>query len=527
MIQSMFNFINSLSSVQKKIVASASVVLAILYYLYFIQFGLDLTDSFFHINYFIHKILDPTTFLSSTFGFYLSRFFGEQLIIFRLLYIFLMVVMQLLPFLLIQKEKRLNYLIFFFPFSLLIAPTMFNYLSYDTFTVFFLTLYIVVFISYLKKNKVFLLFFLSIIAAILIGLRLPNILLLIFTSFIFFLHFYYNKRIMIFVISTYLVLTIVFYVIIILSQYKNIQDFFSNFNYFIALKGESHGFFYLIKSYLYDVFKILFFITISSFIFISSIFKKFNKKTIKIIGILMFLIFYIVFVFEKSFAYRLGLFLNALLIFICLFDFKNNLYSTKRLFYLSLFLFSFVPALGSDTGLHKSSFIFVFLPFVFSISDKINYKFILLLVLILPISIFQRFNISYNDVSPIYANAKSSIKKIQYIQSSTIRIKEIEAIKVDSEMLTNRGYKVLYYGVKSHILNYLFFEKKPVFIGYFQNINSDIEFTKLEAIASQNKIAILIYNNPKNTQKTTVHNLLLTKGFYFYTKEQYIIYFKD
>lgn len=86
---------------------------------------------------------------------------------------------------------------------------------------------------------------------------------------------------------------------------------------------------------------------------------------------------------------------------------------------------------------------------------------------------------------------------------------------------------LFYYGVKSHILNYLFYKEKPVFIGYFQNINSDIELTKLKAIASQNKIAILIYNNPKYTQKTTVHNLLLTKGFDFYTKEKYIIYFKD
>jgi hypothetical protein len=527
MIEQSKVFINSISKMQKKAFAFTSVLVSLLYYLYFIKFGIDLTDSFFHINNFIHKVLDPTTFFSSVMGHFSYRIFGENLISFRLTFVVLIFIMQLMPFLLIEKEKIVAYLILFFPFSLIFAPTMANYLSYDTFSIFFTTLYICLLINYIKNKNSFKIVLLSIVTAILIGVRLPNLVALFFTSFILLLLPYTCVKSKIYILGSYFFLSILFYFLIIFVCFGNFNNYFSDFQYYLSLRGKSHGLVYMLKGYIYDFLKICFFCFISFIFLLKKYLPIANPKYRKIISTIIFVTLFFWFIFEKSHAYRLGIFLNALMIGVSLLGLDKKMSLTNKLIYLSLFLFSFIPALGSDTGLHKTSFIFVFMPFVLSIYEvKRKYNIVLLLILIIPFTIFQRINSTYNDVSTTNANSKTTIQKLKYIYSSTERVNDIESVKKDFNRFTKLKKEVVFYGVKSHIFNYLFINKQAHFMGYFQLLDEDPEICKLNQLLDKNNVVLIVYNNSEATLKTNFSKSVIAKNYKFMNRNSYTIFYK-
>lgn len=526
MIKKIKNCIHSLSQRQKELLAFVSVTVSLVYYLFFIQFGIDLTDSFFHINNFIYKVLDPTTFLSSIIGHFFSVIFGLNLITFRLIFVGIIFLMQLMPFLLIEREKRTHFLILFFPISLVFAPTMANYLSYDTFSIFFTTVYICLLIDYLKNQHFYKMVLLSIISAVLVGVRLPNLLALFFTSFVFLISSYPNVKEKSNSIFYYIILSILFYIFLIFVCYGSLQNYFLEFNFYLSLRGKSHGVLYMINTYLYDILKIILFISICSVLIIQKYLPIINIKIREIIATLVFIVLFFWFVFEKSHAYRLGIFLNALIIFIYLFELSKKVNLQNKLMILLLFLFSFIPALGSDTGLHKTSFIFVFLPFVLSMSKKINNTIIYIVIFIIPFTIFQRINSTYNDVSPIHANSKTSIPKLSYIYSSRDRVADIENVKKDFHKFSKLNREVTFYGVKSHIFNYLFLNEKPPFIGYFQSLDNDPELINLNELLNKNNIVLIVFNNSDATLKTDFSKRIVAKGYRSLNKNSYTIFYK-
>jgi len=504
-----------------------ALLFAVLYYLFFAQFGIDYYDTFYHINLYLSSSKDPMFFGSTIIGNLFYTVFGSELILFRVFAFLLIISMFILPYFFL-RDKFFKYTpVFFILLVLIYAPTHHNYLSYDVFTIFFLTVFILLLFLYNKNSSYCLLITLSLVSAIVIAVRLPNLTILPFSFLAFLITFYNNKQKMFIHYTIYLFAVMVFYFLFVYLYYDNLVNFKEAFKAASLNKGESHTFMHLIKVYSKSVFIILIFIVF--LLIVNHVYTKYSK----LLSLLFFTVGYYFLVFEYQFSYRLGAFLHALTIFLILqlwFKDRSNIKKNLLFMILITFVFSFVSSLGSDTGMHKSSYIFLFLPiFLGYLEYKKFYYYLLSIMLVF--SITQRIGKTYYDEPSIYCDTSFEMNGLKYVKTIPQKHEAINEIYKEINLLKDQGYEIDFFGVRSHIFVFLNNQSQNTYSSFFMNNldKNEMQITKDLINKKSEQKHIIVFINSKNTpQRHGVEKLLLdykyilvqSKYFYYYRHDE-------
>ena len=250
---------------RNKAVSFSLFLISSFYFYSGIFFGLDFTDSFYHLN----QALDPADnvylypfFLSSIIVKGIVEMVGPEIINLRFINSTLVYFSLLFPFLVnkvnIFKPKNLYFISLIL---ILFAPFNVNILGYDSLSIFMLSIIFSVTVLYFRKPRSYLLIILSVLSAAAILIRIPNVLIvpIILISIGFTrkndLGAFSGK--MITNLLGYLILTFLLVFIVYSLYYSKFEDFFQ-----ASANATSHNFRILIKHYFIDGLKIISFILI-------------------------------------------------------------------------------------------------------------------------------------------------------------------------------------------------------------------------------------------------------------------------
>ena len=508
---------------QKRLFAYLSLFLAISFFFAAIFFGLDFTDSFYHLNQAIYPAGDKHLypFLGSSLIIReIVELLGPEIIFLRLVNSFFLLTSFLLPFLIlkptISRNKMLIYLtcglVLFLPFNI-------NILGYDTLSIFFLSLIFSISIDHIKSPKLFKLLILSILCAGAVLIRLPNILVLpiIFFWFLFFRKTYpktllYRRQEVIFLLLSLLGITLGYAL-----YYESWNSFVS-----ASASADSHVFTELLQNYLRDGIQLFFFLSfilISYFLF-QIIRGRISKIFTYFLLIIILLIFMSIYLLPTKYLFNYSLFIFAVVLSytgIQIFHWKKQPALQPQIFVL-YFLFLFINLFGSNTGLLKGYSLFVLFPFVFRMGHSVGktYWSILLLVLI-PFSFLNKFYGIYEDKNLLSLNAVPKHKLLSPIRTSKSRAQYLDEIDAKMKELKNSDVKVYFYGDKSHIFYYLYPETVLIYNSFYQPFNDPDLQNKIEkALWERENIAIFIVETyPVNSTSSiiSIEKKIQRKGF--------------
>lgn len=365
-----------------------SVVILLLSLLYFVSsifFGVDFSDSFYHlsnaksqsglqINFF--KLLSV----------YVMKFFlwlaPDHVVLFRAFNILIVICGFLMPLLLFKKYDKNTKRLLVALLLVLYSPFVSNIFGYDTISAFLVLLtYSVFFKFYFSSNNKYLIFILGIVSALAILSRFPNILIVMTLSLG--IYFKENKNVQRRIVDVFKFLTTICIVLFIcyIANYGNFQNLFDS-----QTISESHSISHLLDNYISHFLYILFYGFFIALVLLALHSRNFFKNQlhffifiILIIGISYALaVDNIIF---SSYNKSLTLFytaLSMLIIVLAFFDtlpikqkicitsskalretFNQVMVKTPEIFRNLIFFlvtasFFFINASGSDTGLMKS-----------------------------------------------------------------------------------------------------------------------------------------------------------------------------
>lgn len=507
-------------------IVNVFLFLSIGYFFSGIFFGLDFTDSFYHLNQALHPadgIYLYPFFLSSLIIKSIVGILGPEIIYLRFINSLLLFFSLLMPFVFVKIEKPRTEVFFYIACILfLFAPFNVNILGYDSLSIFTLSFIFSLSILYLKSSKLYLLLFLSILCSAAVLIRLPNILVIP----ILFLTIGFNEKIrrggfslkafklpMIF-----LFLTLVWVFLGYAMYYLSFEDFIG-----ASANANSHDLKILFYHYFKDGLKLILFVSIilGGYYFFKKL-QDFKPKILiyAVLGI-VYMLFLTFFVILTKYWQNYSLFLTSLAISIITIQITQNrkdMLSIKHIVLYLYFLFLFINPLGSNTGLLKAVSFFLLLPFVLSINDlKVKQYWLLIFIILLPFSIIEKFYSSYEDKGILSLNRTSELKLLNYINTNEARADFLENINAEVSKLKNDNIHVYFYGDKSHIFHYLYPETNMNINSFFQPVeelmyNSEIK----KNISHKNSTAIFIvdsYPSEISTKPTPLENFLLDLGF--------------
>lgn len=416
-------------------------------------FGLDFTDSFFHINAARSvegKELYSSFFLSSVFINFISEYLGEDLIIFRLINSSLLYISIFLPFLIGKKSINGIGLFYIGCILYLISPLNANILGYDTFSIFFISLIFSTYLKYVGSNKKnYWILILSILGALTVFIRLPNV-IVILILFSFLIAHGHRKKAFIFLLLAGIFIWSGYYLV-----YRNFGNFINS-----IYGAKSHLTINLIIAYFKDAVSIILYILfIGSIYFIYHRWKGYNNFYRNSAILVLISVFVLLFISFSGYWKDYSLFLTALAVTwigVVLFREKKETRLNKMisLFFISLL---FVIPFGSNTGLLKASLMLVLFPFVLSQNKEKKISiWKLILMVMLPFSLMENFSQTYEDGSIIRVTDGSNLKKLKPIMTTEFRNAFINSINKEVDSLEQSGFDVIFYGNKSHLFNYLY-----------------------------------------------------------------------
>ena len=133
------------------------LVISILYFFSSIFYGLDFTDSFYHLNQALHPANDIYLypfFLSSVIIKGIIGFVGPEIIHLRFLNSLMLFFSILIPFFIIKIKKPREEVLFYIACGLfLFTPFNVNILGYDSISIFILSLIFSLSVLYLQKSQ--------------------------------------------------------------------------------------------------------------------------------------------------------------------------------------------------------------------------------------------------------------------------------------------------------------------------------------------------------------------------------------
>lgn len=495
-----YNF--TIKTFQRNLLIAFLLIIAISYSFSAIFFGLDFTDSFYHIN----QALNPANgiylypfILSSIIIKHIVEVAGPEVINFRVINWFLLSLSLFLPFLLLKVRKARETILFYIAITfILYTPFNANILGYDTLSIFFLSIIFSVTALYIKTRKIYLVFFLSLFCAAAILIRLPNVLIipmiflfLLVTESVGLKKLYFRK---ILIPVIYLLLTSLF-------TFACYSFYYDTWNHFILAtsNSESHNLLLLFSNYLKDGFKIVGFI----FLILFGLFgyKKINLNRQLLVKDGVLIIFFIVslyfFVGYTKFSINYALFLVALAISILIIEIYNGFkekFSESRLVIFLFITFLFVNPLGSSTGLLKAYSLLLLFPFILSISKLKDKKYWLILVAVLiPFSILTKVFGIYEDKNLMALSEELKLQKLSPIRTNRERAFYLEETDNLVQNLFSRGVEVYFYGDKSHIFHYLYPETFLHNKSFFQPVD-DFSYVQdiLDMVRDKDQVAVFI-----------------------------------
>jgi len=179
-----------------------------------------------------------------------------------------------------------------------------------------------------------------------------------------------------------------------------------------------------------------------------------------------------------------SLFLTSLTISIMILQILQNrkdLLSLKLMVLYLYFLFLFINPFGSNTGLLKAVSLFLLLPFVLSIYDlKLKQYWLLILIVLLPFSLIEKFYSSYEDRGILSLNRTLELKLLKPIKTTETRADFLEKIDVEVNELKKNNVQVYFYGDKSHIFHYLYPATNMNINSFFQPVDELAYYPKIK-----------------------------------------------
>lgn len=528
--------LENLDGRQKKSLSYLSLFLALFFFFAAIFFGLDFTDSFYHLNQALRPAGDQHLYPflgSSLIISEIVELLGPEIIFLRLVNSFLLLTSFLFPFLILKPQLSRNKILFYVACGLvLFLPFNVNILGYDTLSIFFLSLIFTISIDHVKNPKFLKLLFLSFLCAVAVLVRLPNILVLpiILLWFLFFKKAFPKT-------SLYRWQAVIFLLLPLLGIAVAYALYYRSWNSFVSASSNtnSHVFIELLQNYFRDgiqLFFYLIFILISYFLF-SRLWERISKIFTYLLLIVVLLLFMSYYLLPTKYVFNYSVFIFAVALtytIIQIFYWKKQSELQLQVFAL-YFLFLFINLFGSNTGLLKGYSLFVLFPFVFGIGNSVgkNYWSILLLVLI-PFSFINKFFGIYEDKNLFSLNAVPGHELLIPIRTCKSRGQYLDAVDAEVKELRNRDIKVYFYGDKSHIFHYLYPGSSLGISSFFQPLNNLDFFSVIQQRSREEReIAIFLINSyPEISPESSIlESTLVQNNFTRVEKGGAVFYLKS
>jgi len=532
--------------------------LSIFYSFILIFYGIDFSDTFFHLNVFKNIKLHPLTGLTSLIGIFWMKQFGDYLLSFRILNLLLLNLSIIIPFIfIVPKTQRLKNFFLLGIAIILFATLNPNVFNYDSVTLFLLSFSSVWAIKYYQRGNISYLVAYGLFSALLILARFPNIIILPLSIVILALIEYQreNKDKKKFLIKyckvtlLYLFVSVSFFVLILYILYGNMNEFFPRVVKSISGLGKHYTLKSLVWRYLFNFVRIFQYIAVIVLLNIIG-----NRARVLSMKLKFVYIFFTLFLFSlflrleiniRNYNWELSLFFSAicyaLLIHYAYYCFKKHA-NDFLIFTFILLGFSIIPAMGSNTGLLKTSlFLLCYLPFLLLYLKKsqlLNNKLIYAMLSILVFfSIYTRMRNVYEDSAITNLNCELKSKSLQYIYTTKNRSDFIEDVLSVIGTEKNKNHPILLYGKVSHIFYYLT-NVTPLFgRSFFMPTDDTDEIARLaEVVKNIRPVIFLIMDYPnKNNQngkieqnsKTQFEDLLLSYDYSVSVRNGFKVYYPE
>lgn len=524
---------------RKHIVCFVNIFLSVtvIYFFSSIFYGLDFTDSFYHLN----QALNPANgiylypfFLSSVIINGLISLVGPEIIYLRLLNSLLLFFSLLMPFFLIKIPKQRIQVLFYIACGLfLFTPFNVNILGYDTLSIFILSLIFSLSVLYLQKTNLYLLLLLSITCSLAVLIRLPNlsvvpiVLLVIgFGNKVQLGSFSRRSLVLFFLLTTVFI-------------FLGFSMYYSHWDEFLgaSTNSSSHDLKMLLYNYFQHGLQLLLIVSLllAGYFLIKKARDKFSKFIIYASSGLIFITLIGLFVIRTKYSQNYAFFLTSLaisLVIVTIIQNRKDWLNPKNLVLYLYILFLFINPFGSDTGLLKATSLFLLIPFILSFYNfKPQPYWTVILVILLPLSLFEKLSSIYEDKSFPALNTPVNIGLLTPIRTTETRAAYLENIEREVKELKKNNVHVYFYGNKSHIFHYLYPET-TLNINFFFQPTDDLKYYSHLIRKSNNyeNIAIFIVDsypgiNSKNEHLVGVK--LLSDGFKKVKTESCIYFFKN
>lgn len=500
---------------------SLSLFLVSSFYFYSgIFFGLDFTDSFYHLN----QALDPADevylypfFLSSIIVKGIVEMVGPEIINLRFINSTLVYFSLLFPFLVnnakIFKPKNL-YLISLI--LILFAPFNVNILGYDSLSIFILSIIFSVTVLYFRKPRSYLLLILSILSAAAILIRIPNVLvvpiLLISIGLTRKNDLGAFSGKMIANLLGYLILTLFLLFIVYTWYYHKIEDFFN-----ASANATSHNFRILIKNYFIDGIHIISFILL----ILGGYFLMKNKKNhfpnVVIFGLvgIFFFLFILLFVAFTNYFKNYSFFVTSIsvsLILMQVLQNKRRRSDSKNPVLFLFLIFLLINPFGSNTGLLKATFLVVLLPFVLSyVNFKMNGYWLLIFFILIPFSILENFYKTYEDQGILHLDQRLENEVLYPVKTTSRRSEFLKGVDMEVKQLKEKNIPVFFYGDKSHIFHYLYPDSDLNINSFYQPLEDMTYYPHIKKVINDNENAAIILVGSYPEIDSNAHSVLETR----------------
>lgn len=488
-----------------KILSGVTIAVMFLYQLYFIFYGLDFQDSFYHVNRMISNDPFVMTFLSHKIGYFWSLAFGNQIIGFRLFNLLLYFSMLFLPMWLLQeKSQRVFNILLALVLNFFLALLNWNILGYDSFSFLSIISVCVGFIRFTINQSFRNLLLLGILSALCIATRLPNVLILPILYFGFVAFSVLDNRMRFWKTSLlFSIIVTVFFCFLVWLCYGSIFVYWNELLSSFSIKDEDHGIATMLYNYGQHGIKILYYgIVLSAFYFLYSYIK--SKKVSALYVVLLAIIplfLYVKKIHASGFNTKVSLFMAAVLIVMIILQLfqnisKKEIFTAKNASYLWILFFMGVPCFGSNSGLKYAGIFLVMLPYIY-INITYAYKkyFVILLIVLIPFAIIEKFQIKFMDEKQSLLTENVNINLLEGIHTTPEKVKKIDAINQIHQQLKKEKKQVYFYGVDSYIFNYLLEKSKRPFLTYPMKLDNEDEIQWISTLISKQKPTFIIVSN--------------------------------
>ena len=538
----MIKIYNSFNNIKNNIfICKILFVLSICYFFSFAFFGLDFTDTFFHLNN--ARVLNFSdinflTILSTLIIKFILEFITQDIIGIRILNGIIKILPLFIYFYYFKISNR-SFLVWTIITLILVTPNNFFVLGYDSFSIFTLIMILLVLILNKPHLDYRVLVLLSLLSSCAVLIRLPNILVIgiVFFNILFvygntniFLNENFRKA------CFYLLLTLLFTLSIYYLVYGDLKTLLASNSIMVKSEGH-HGVDKLINYYLKDFSKIVFY-SVQIILFIWLFLKKHKNYALNtwylFIIILLHSFFFLKYISFSRYSHNFSIYITAVIIVFILHNFLNKAVNNLKTnaFLIFLLLFLFIEPFGSDTGLLKASPLFIIFPFVYEYSKlKTKNLYFILLVSILPFAIMEKAKSIYQDSTIHKLQYITNIEIINHINTSKERAKFINSIDTEYKILSNNNYAVFFYGKKSQIFKYLY----PTFNLGIKDYHQQVDELKylnqiLKVTKKHKKVALFIINDYPSLNclwnESTLEKELVNNNFKVIIKNNFIYYIK-